>query len=487
MELLSKISIAINLQKLYWSLFFGVCLTISSIALFANENEYTYSYVLIFWLVFSISIFLYSRKNLFLFEPMVLFSFFYYFIAIACLHMIKTDFVTNIYVQETSFNRPIIELFEKTLMLYLGSYLFVVIGYLIVNRRGQYQPIIFPYKSEVSHRLIYIVVFLFYSSGLINFIYNVYTLSGGNVVNYMASISVRSYQYADSGGTALFYNLMYIACYLWFYCVVSKKTSYFEKICFVFFVMLSVFIMSSQGRIFLTLAYCLSFVGIKYGLHYLKFNHVSNLKFFGFGFFVLFLGLLFYVLRAISSLNENAMLDASVFFYVSEFFTVDMLGYYAVDKGNIPNPGVVMKIIDSWENDVGYLYGESIVTWVFNVFPSFIRPEHSVPSVIIKDTWYQHIQGGNLPPTGPGEMLSNFGYYGAFLGMAYFGALCAFMNNLLRKYNNFWFLCIYMLLSLQFFALYPKVEFENLRLFLPILLMLTVLLIRKSTKILRRI
>jgi len=395
--------------------------------------------------------------------------------------MISTEFTTNIYITSTTFSLPTIVLFEKTIFLYLFSYISVVVGYTLVCSNKKYRPILFSKKVILSHYIIYLVVFFGLTLGLLNFLYNVYSFSGGSIKHYMASISVRSYQYADSGGTALFYNFMYIACYLWFYLICAKKTNTFEVFVFSIIVILSIFIMSSQGRIFLTLAYGLSFIGIKYTLTYMANNKVNNLKFFLIGFAILLSGLLFYVLRAISSLSENNMLNGTVLYYLGEFFTLDMLGYYAVDKGNIPNPGVVMKMLDSWENDVGFLYGESLITWIYNILPTFMRPEHSVPSVLIKETWYSHIQGGNLPPTGPGEMLANFGFYGAFIGMMYFGGLCGVMTNCLKKHNNFWVLSIYILLSLQFFALYPKVEFENLRLMLPIMLLLAVWLIKIIT------
>ncbi len=39
-----------------------------------------------------------------------------------------------------------------------------------------------------------------------------------------------------------------------------------------------------------------------------------------------------------------------------------------------------------------------------------MRPEAYQPSVMIKQVWYSHLQGGNLPPTGIGEMYANFGF-----------------------------------------------------------------------------
>lgn len=468
--------------KTYLFIFLGLVLVCYSLYALNSPDQFSLSKIIIYWSIYSITLFLYSRHNLFLFEPIVLFSFYYYFVFVSAAYMIKTEFTTNMYILNTSFNQPLILLFEKSLLLFFISYLSVVVGYLIFSNKLPYKEILSERKEISSHKLLGAISFLFILIGLLNFLINVMRFSGGDLGHYFSSIASRSIQYESSGGTALFYNLIYVGCYLWFYIICTSRNKILTKICFVSTVIFSVIIMLSQGRIFSTLAYGFSFVGIYYTLIYLKNGKANNIGFILISFSIVLSGLFFYFFRIISSLNENDMLNASVFYYLSQFLTIDMLGYYAVDKGNIPNIGLVMKIIDSWENDIGFLYGQSIFTWVFNLLPSAFRPDIVGPSVMIKQTWYLGMTGGNLPPTGPGEMYANFGMFGSVFGMIYFGGLCALMNNTLKKYNNFWFLCVYILLGIQFFALFPKGEFDNISLFIPILLFLTIFFNKISTK-----
>jgi hypothetical protein len=457
----------------------SLVLVIFSVDSVIAPHKYSLSWVLVFWQFYVITVFLYTRKNLFLFEPIILFSIYYYFVVLSAVHMIVTDFTTNVFVINTDFIGTEIILFEKTLFLFLFSYIGALLGYFFFRRKKQYREIM-PLKNiNLSVKLIYIFILIFIILGVANFINNVIQISGGDFIRYFSSVSLRAYQYKDYGGTAFFYNFLYIACYLWFYLfIIKNKFKFnFELIFFIFLFVLTILIMASQGRIFTTITYLFSFFGIYYANLYLKYGKVNNIKFIAISFSIALSGLLLYFFRIISSLNENDMLNGSVLYYLKGFFSFEMLGYYAVDKGNVPNLGVVMKIIDAWENDIGFLYGSSLLTWVQTVFPSALKFEGFSPSLMIKHTWYTHIPGGALPPTGPGEMFLNFGYYCSFIGMIYFGGLCTLMNELLKKYNNYWFLVVYIRLSIGFFALYPKGEFENLSLFLPIMIALTLSMI----------
>ncbi|MFB2800288.1 O-antigen polymerase [Shewanella seohaensis] len=458
---------------------FLFCISLNTVL---SGGEYSSSKIIIYWSLFIISVFIFTRKNLFIFEPVILFSFYYYFIYISAAHMISTDFQTNIYIASTSFNTPLITLFEKSLLVCLAGYLCVITGYLIFSSQDCLANVRINNSIFTSKKILYAFIICGSTLGISNFSFNVLTMAGGNVVQYISTVAVRHSQYESTGGTAVLYNLLYISCYLWFFILMNFKRTKLEFITFVLVCSISLVMWISQGRIFLTISYFFSFFGIYYSVLYFKHGRINNIKFFAVSFMIVFSGLIFYFLRVISSLNENDMLDSSLFYYLSQFLSLDMLGYYAVDKGNIPNLAVLMKIIDGWEDEIGFLYGSTLFTWVMNLLPSSIRPDYSIPSVLIKERWFSHIVGGNLPPTGLGEMFANLGYVGVFIGMTYFGVLCSLMNKLLIHFNNYWFLTIYIILSIHFFALYPKVEFQNLQLFIPILLITTVFIINKISE-----
>jgi hypothetical protein len=156
------------------------------------------------------------------------------------------------------------------------------------------------------------------------------------------------------------------------------------------------------------------------------------------------------------------------------------IGYFAIDKSNIPNIPIFMKIIDSWADDVGFLYGQSFLKPFMAILPSSLRPESFGYSLgmTIKETWYSNMRMGGQPPTGVGEMYMNFGWLGPFLGMFMFGAFCAWLYNLLNKTKSYWVLVAYSQILFGFVLFYPKGEFMNLQFFYFIPIALTVLLLR---------
>jgi hypothetical protein len=139
------------------------------------------------------------------------------------------------------------------------------------------------------------------------------------------------------------------------------------------------------------------------------------------------------------------------------------IGYYAFDKGNTPNVAILMKIIDSWGKDIGYKLGSSLFYPFFSILPGEYQPSvNLMPSIIIKQRWFSHIEGGFLPPTGIGEMYANFSFFGPFIGMFGFGILGAMLYNFLQKRATHLRLFIYLYFSLNFYMIYPKGEFSNL-------------------------
>ena len=190
-----------------------------------------------------------------------------------------------------------------------------------------------------------------------------------------------------------------------------------------------------MGRLLHTINFALSVFVIQYFYHY-QVLRKKHYLYVGGLLGLIGLGVFMYFLRVLSSLAFNNMVNKSFFDQMTEFFKLESLFKFLIEKGNIPNIPVLMKIIDSWESDIGFYMGKSYFTWLYNVLPSTIRPVDYQTSFVIKNRWYSALLGGgSIPPTGIGEMYLNFGFFGVIFGMFFFGVLMAYTYNLLNKFN----------------------------------------------------
>ncbi|MEV3819187.1 hypothetical protein, partial [Aeromonas dhakensis] len=184
------------------------------------------------------------------------------------------------------------------------------------------------------------------------------------------------------------------------------------------------------------------------------------------GMLLVLVGISVYGLRIASSLSVNTADDSfELSTYISEFLSFDYLSHILFDKGYTPNFALLMKVIDSWSYDIGYMYGSTILHPIFNFVSPNVFGLVEMPAVLAKQQWYMHTQDGNLPVTGIGEMYVNFSYMGFVFGMFLFGALGAFIRNLMVKTRSAIFLIFYAKFIIGFYMLYPKGELNNLSIF----------------------
>lgn len=450
----------------------GVLIPLSVVTMLGTHKYQTSIYFLVLLMLAIIGFFILNKK-LVLFEPVVLFSAYYITVVIAGFYSILTDWDTNIFVNNTSFHNDITILTTYTCMYFFIGYVSMIAGYYLVKRNDLKIEYNLEPKSRISDTVLNIFIITFLIIGVANFIYNIWIFAGGSLFQYMTNVSIRHLEFA-SQGTTLGYVLAYNAMYIWLFKIIRKANIWNKS--FIFVLIVTILMKASTGRIFGTMLYIASFIGIYYFIEISKKKVINNVKYYLTAIAIAVFGVVFYFMRIISSLAYNQMLNTSVGTTFLEL--INQFGYFAVDKGNIPNVGVVLKIIDSWGTDIGYLYGQSLVTWITNILPSSFRPEAYQPSVIIKHVWYSHIQGGNLPPTGIGEMYANFGAIGPFLGMFLFGCLAALFYNYMIKSKSYWALAIYIQIAIGFIMLYPKGEFDNLTLWHVIPILVLVLIIR---------
>lgn len=441
------------------------------------------TYMLLFLLFMTLTSYFIIEKKFVIFNPFTLFVLYSYSGILASIYLYTSKFESTLFITEQSFSMDIFNLLNVALFYMIFSYIFAYIGYKTFKKN--FEPSIDLYNDGISLKIVNVIIIIFAIFAILNFSYNIFKFAGGNPLEYMSNVSTRHLEFQNSGGTTLFYLFGYVAGYLWLYKLMKKGKKISTSFYFLLFVLLTIFMKATTGRIFETLSYLLSYVVIYYFVNY-KTESQNNKKYILSIVALMSLGLLFYLFRITSSLAYNDMLTASFIDTIFQFVNFDSIMYLAVDKGNIPNISVLMKIIDGWGDTIPFLYGESLFTWLYGIIPSSIRPEGYQPSVMIKQVWYSHIQGGNLPPMGMGEMFVNFWYFGAVFGMFIFGAFVAFMYNLLNRFNNYWYLVMFSNISVGFILLYSKGEFDNLTLWDIIPIGMTYLLLLFLTKLSRK-
>lgn len=411
-------------------------------------------FVLLWGVFLLVSGYLLLQKRINFFEPFYLFSAYYLTFIFSAMTLRFGGFENNMFISNTVFYNDIEDIFFWCVFYILIGYLFALIGYRLfaTNRIINIDSI----AVSKHRRLLKCVAYVLFFAGMANFVYNVITLYSGSLVDYYKNISMRFYDFKD-GGTTLGYHLIYIAVYILFLIDLDRKKVSLGT-CVLVFAAVAVF--ASQGRVFQTLTFIMSFVVLYYySMGAVRLNR--KILFFGCG--VILLGVIFYLLRFASSLSYNQSLAGygGLVPFLLESFTVDKFLELSVGMGNFPNFAVLMKVVDSWSRDIGYMWGLTLLYPLVDFMPSAFDSVVGMPAVLAKNQWYEHIAGGNLPVTGVGEMYLNFGMIGPVLGMFLFGGLGACIYNLAVRQGGSIFLIFYAKFAVGFFMLYPKGEFNN--------------------------
>lgn len=430
------------------SIFFGG--GILSLVSFGFEDLF---YPIIVFLAFSIFGFFFFTKRIALFDPFTLFSAYYATVIPTAIYLKLTNFRGNLFLNTAS-TADIEGLFNESLFLLLVGYVSALSGYLIFAKNKEVK---IDFGDYLSKNVMKIIIAFFALVGVVNFAYNVWFFAGGSVVLYFTNVAARIYEFQEFGGTTLGYIFAYTSAYCWMYYVLRFHRG---KFFFSLFLVFTILMKASTGRIFGTLTYVLSFFGIYYFVHY-KTLSKQNVKFILVSGLLCFFAVIFYVVRLSSILYFNNVSDSDIFLQMLDLVDFQTLMHFLVDKGNVPNITVLMNIVDRWDADIGFLCGKSLFSWLAFFIPSGFMPENFQVSIMIKEVWYAEMQGGAIPPTGVGEMYANFGIAGPFLGMFFFGILAAKFHNSLYNNGNFWFLACYVQISLGFFFIFPKGEFDN--------------------------
>lgn len=398
--------------------------------------------------------FIYRQTVVFI-EPFFLFSLMYLTTCFAMWYILAQNFSNNDFINAVTYETDFSTLLNKASIYYLIGYICALIGYRIVPT-GKWNTLKWENKKQLSDGAIKTGLILLFIIAAANFFYNVYIFSSGNIVNYFKSMALRSYEF-ETGGTTIGYNFAYIGMYfLTFYYLRKKKSFNAGYFILMFF---STLILASTGRIFQTLSFVVTVIGI----WYLYTMHTSikncNRKVVLLGAALFCAGLFFYVFRSFSSIVSSYQMEVSTLRTIQAL--VLNLMNVAFNRGYVVNVSLMPKILDSSINDIGLLHGESLFSSLNAFSTGLLNFDFPSTSVLIKQTWFSEVAGGNLPPTAVGEMYMNFGIIGIIGGMFLIGVGAKLLYNCFIRRQTFFTTIIYLKISIDFFFVYPKNDFSN--------------------------
>ena len=456
------------IKKIFAYLLCLLLIVIATIVLVAT-NE---TLALIIILFTCISLYFIFNSKLILFEAFTLYSAYFYLVVLSFFLVSISNMEQTLYLSSQDIYYDLDKLLNLTIIYVSLCYISSYFGYLIFKRNN---AISINLDDGVSIQAVNILILVFSLSAIINFYYNIWIFSNGNLLGYIGGIANRQAEFAEKGTTFL-YMFGYMAGYLWLYKILKCNKRF--TIVFIAFILFTVVMKVSTGRIIGTIVYILSYFCIYYFVTY-ETSSKKHLKYIMIASGLALSAILLFFLRLISSLYLNDIVTGNVMSELFGLLNFDMFNYYISEKGNLPNISILMKVIDSWERTFDFTYGGSLISPLYQLLPSSLRPEEFQLSFMIKNNWYGHVPGGSLPPTGMGEMFANFGFVGGIVGMFFFGGGVAILHNMLSVNSNYWFLLVYTNISLGFVMIYSKGEFDNLSIWFvfPVLFTYTLLIV----------
>lgn len=463
----------IKKNLLVYTIFAAFAMIILNIVFLLSKTQYNLILVLITILLFIIvNVLVFTAHNYF--NPLIWFSIMYMTGCLSAYYLVVTNFSSNVFITYTGKWNGFGEDFLKAVLLYFFGYLMVLIGYFLSLNFGENRVgrSFVQLSDTIKDWVLNLFIFSYSVLGIGNFIYNVYSISGGSISNYFGTLALRKYQFED-GGTDVFYNLLYVAVYLKIY--KNIKHGKFFDILTIIYIAACCIVRFSTGRIIQSLI----FVGIIFLLYYqfMK-NTGKQIKKIN---IVIFMAISVAIVTIIYffRMYTNAVYTGAATAGFSNYFSkiISDFGYYLFDKGNTANIGLLIKIVHSWQEDFGFFYGRTFLNFLTSVFPD---AQDWFPSVsqIIKDKWFGMYNSGALPPTIVGECYVNFGITGVAIIMFLLGIIMGKLYQWIQNNNTYWANLIYIVILLEFFFLIPKNDFSNFPVWSLLFLGVTIVLMR---------
>lgn len=435
---------------------------------YVSSGEYLEAYIYS-WLLFDFIVgFVFLQKKIIFYDPMVLYSLYNLFTVFDIWYLIGTEMNTSLFIYTTTFYTSPFAAFGKAAKYYFIAYCFLIVGYTIFSSTTTTNAGKINYEIKTKKNSMYdLSIFLLLLAGCLNFYYNNFIL-GTSFFKNIGNLS-RNLELIEKQSTTVGYFFAIVALVLY----ISTKNILKNSLFYIMFVLVFLFKLST-GRIFgsLILLVCLLY----FKDMYYRTNNGNSIGFFKF-FLIAVMGIVIYFFRAYLGVMQEY---SSFFSFISK--NLSILLYFIFDKGNVPNVPLFMKIIDSWEYDIGFQYGKTFLAPIVGLFSNFRLCSKEalldfMPAVMAKNMWYLHVPSGNLPVTGVGECYLNFGIFGITVLMFVFGVIIAKINNflLICKNRHISYMIIYFFIS--FWVLYPKGEINNIDLLLPLFYFFVVVII----------
>jgi hypothetical protein len=405
------------------------------------------------------------KRNLDIFEPILLFSTFYYSAVISALFLLSN----NLHEPKALPGISTITSFNNAIIWLIVGYIFFALGYHVFITRKQIRYISFR-PGNIPKSMLKVVAFIFIAISLTWFVYMVRTLSG-NPLTHLQRVAILPHEYREEGLSTALYQLGYMGMYLWFYIWLQTRKHTFLLLLGILITFLMYF---STARVTGSITYLLSFVVLyRYSLprspgntHKISLKNMRKMSLIVP--VIVVVGVILFIFRFASSEYVNNRGNLGNVFQTT--LLSDQGIKRIVEGGNLLSVPVLITIFSSWEDRIGFLWGESLLWSVLGCIPRTIRallhlPE-DVPMVakMIRDTWYIRLGfTGGFPPSFVGELFVNFGYIGIPIGMFLFGGGCAFIYNTMQKYRNYWILLLYTAILTRFIFISSRASFSNIQ------------------------
>jgi len=389
-------------------------------------------------------------------EPILWFSLLYFLIVPGAVYFAWTDFETSEHLLSMTHSQKARAL-EKALLAQLAGYVAFVVGYYFVRGSVHRRPMRFRMGHRIPDSFLRLTASIALAIGLGNFLYIALSYPGG-WLDYLTTFGLRHHRLALIGAnvTQIGYQFLTVGLFLWMLVIFRNRktlTRSFEIAVFLLILLACLVAILSNGRMlqFLTSVLVLWALALVYRGRGVRFRQMMFVV-------LLILGaVLAYTLRVFSveSARAEAPLVAVAFF--QEFG--GLLGYWLIDKGNVPDLAVVMNILTFRDLiDFYPMLGKSFVSWVSAFSP--MTEEYQNVGRILGDAWYG-IPGG-VPPTIVGEVILNFGVTGIVPVMMILGVVFAAVYRYVRIRSEFLIYVVYLSLLFKFVFVLPKGEISNI-------------------------
>jgi oligosaccharide repeat unit polymerase len=397
-------------------------------------------------------------RRLDLVEPLYWFSMTYFLVFVGAVYFLVTDFAYSEHLLQPG-KVMLVKLTTRALGLFLIGYVSYLAGYLVLMRDRESRRVRLPTSHDLSGWAARTAVAICVLIGALNFLYLLTSYPGGTF-QYLIDFGRRAarFEAITRPVTTFGYQFLYAGVFVWFVALrrdalASRRRS--ETFAFSLVVCFSVLVSISQGRLTQTISYLLilGFMGYVFSprsLHNLRFLLLAAVA------IPVGIGLYFLRLVSVGLSGIQAGNVASLTQYLNAFLPA--LGYWLIDKGNIPNLPVVINLVNQ-NGFAGELwYGQSFAAAITRLSPVL----GDLPNIgeTAGALWFHG--GGGLPPTIVGEMFLNFGYLGVPAGLFAAGLLSSWFYRFVVARGTYAWYLVYLIVLFRFIFVWPKGESANI-------------------------